>query len=91
MQQDVAAAENYQSEADLERELIEDLVNQGYEFLSELNTPDALLANDVRTQLQTLNNVELADDEWLRFVEVYLAVSSKIWILRLIEVWNCEA
>ena len=90
MQQDVAAAENYQSEADLERELIEDSVNQGYEFLSELNTPDALLAN-VRTQLQTLNNVELADDKWLRFVEVYLAVSSKIWILRLIEVWNCEA
>ena len=42
------AAENYQSEADLERELIEDLVNQGYEFLSELNTPDTLLAN-VRT------------------------------------------
>ena len=64
-------AESYQSEADLERELIEDLVKQGYEFLPELNTPDAMLAN-VRTQLQTFNNVEFADNEWLRFVEVYL-------------------
>jgi hypothetical protein len=32
-------AEGYQSESDLERELIQDLVNQGYEFLPTLNTP----------------------------------------------------
>ena len=32
-------AEGYQSEYDLERELIQDLVNQGYEFLPTLNTP----------------------------------------------------
>ena len=31
--------ESYQSEYDLERELIQDLVNQGYEFLPTLNTP----------------------------------------------------
>lgn len=46
----------YQSEASLEREFIQDLRNQGYEYLSGLNTPDALLAN-VRTQLQSLNDV----------------------------------
>jgi len=63
--------ENYQSEGDLEREFIQDLVNQGYEFLPRLNTPEALLAN-VRVQLQTLNNVQFADDEWLRFVETWL-------------------
>ena len=39
------AAESYQSESGLERELIEDLVNQGYEFLSEINNPDMMLAN----------------------------------------------
>ena len=48
-------AECYQSENDLEHELIEDLVKQGYEFLRRLNTPEAMLAN-VRAQLQTLNN-----------------------------------
>ena len=63
--------ESYQSEYDLERELIEDLQNQGYEYLSTLNSPKAMLAN-VREQLQTLNNVQFAEGEWLRFVESYL-------------------
>lgn len=63
--------ESYQSEADLERELIRDLGNQGYEFLPALTTPEALLAN-VREQLQKLNKVEFSDGEWLRFVETYL-------------------
>ncbi len=64
-------AESYQSEGDLEREFIQDLVDQGYEYLSGLNTPEALLAN-VRVQLQTLNNMEFSDSEWLRFVETWL-------------------
>lgn len=69
--QEWKVAESYQSEGDLERELIQDLVNQGYEFLLGLNTPEALLAN-VRVQLQTLNNVQFLDGEWLRFVETWL-------------------
>ncbi len=64
-------AESYQSEGDLERELIQDLVNQGYEYLSDLNNPDAMLSN-VREQLQVLNNVQFAEGEWLRFIETYL-------------------
>ncbi|HMS04754.1 MAG TPA: type I restriction endonuclease subunit R [Burkholderiaceae bacterium] len=64
-------SENYQSESDLEREFIQDLVHQGYEFLPGLNTPEALLAN-VRTQLQTLNSVQFANAEWQRFVESWL-------------------
>ena len=63
--------EHYQSEGDLEREFIQDLQNQGYEYLPSLNTNKALLEN-VRTQLQTLNNVEFTDGEWLRFLETYL-------------------
>lgn len=64
-------SESYQSEYDLEREFIQDLVNQGYEYRPDLNTPEALLAN-VRAQLQTLNSVQFADAEWLRFVETWL-------------------
>ena len=64
-------AESYQSEYDLERELIEDLQNQGYEYLPDLKTQEAMLGN-LRKQLQTLNNLQFADDEWLRFVETYL-------------------
>lgn len=64
-------AETYQSEDALERELVRDLVNQGYEFLPGLNTPEALL-NNVRQQLQTLNNVQFTEGEWRRFVETYL-------------------
>lgn len=61
----------YQSEAGLEKELIQDLVNQGYEFLPDLNTPETMLAN-VRVQLQALNNMQFTEGEWLRFVEQYL-------------------
>lgn len=64
-------AESYQSESDLEREFIQDLVDQGYEYLPALNTPQALLAN-VRVQLQALNNVQFSEGEWQRFVETFL-------------------
>ena len=69
--QEWRVAESYQSEGDLEREFIQDLQNQGYEYLPGLNTPEALLAN-VRMQLQTLNSVLFSDGEWLRFVETWL-------------------
>ena len=61
----------YQTEASLEHEFIQDLRNQGYEYLPDLNTPEGLLAN-VRTQLQALNDVEFTDSEWARYVEEYL-------------------
>ena len=65
------APATYQSESALEREFIQDLVNQGYEHLSKLTTPDAMLAN-VRVQLQQLNDMVFTDSEWVRFVEEYL-------------------
>ena len=61
----------YQTESSLERDFVQDLVNQGYEYLPDLNTPDALLAN-VRVQLQVLNDVVFTDSEWDRYVEEYL-------------------
>ncbi|WJM79884.1 HsdR family type I site-specific deoxyribonuclease [Pectobacterium brasiliense] len=63
--------ESYQSEGDLERELIQDLINQGYEYLPTVNNDKAMLAN-VREQLQTLNNVEFLEAEWRRFVETWM-------------------
>ena len=62
---------DYQSEAALEREFIQDLISQGYENPTHLTTPKALLEN-VREQLQALNRVEFSDAEWSRFVEEYL-------------------
>jgi len=69
--QEWQVCETYQSEYDLEREFIEDLQNQGYEYLPDLKTPEKMLAN-VREQLQILNNVQFEEAEWLRFVENYL-------------------
>jgi type I restriction enzyme R subunit len=69
--QEWKVAESYQSESDLERELISDLRNQGYEYLPSLTEPDAMLAN-VRAQLQALNNVQFSNGEWRRFVESWL-------------------
>ncbi|MDD3787356.1 MAG: HsdR family type I site-specific deoxyribonuclease, partial [Petrimonas sp.] len=61
----------YQTEAALEKEFIEDLVNQGYENPKHLTTHKAILEN-VRLQLQRLNNMTFTDSEWDRFVIEYL-------------------
>ena len=61
----------YQTESALEREFIQDLINQGYENLSGLTTVEAMLAN-ARIQLQALNDMVFTDSEWIRYVEEYL-------------------
>ena len=61
----------YQTEADLEQELIQDLKNQGYEHVPSITNPKAMVEN-VRVQLQLLNNMEFSDAEWKRFCEEYL-------------------
>ncbi|ATJ89618.1 DEAD/DEAH box helicase [Acetobacter senegalensis] len=65
------AADSYQSETDLECELVQDLQNQGYEYRPDLKSTNALLVN-ARVQLQALNDVQFTDKEWARFVETYL-------------------
>ena len=55
----------YQSEADLERELIAQLHSQGYECP---NLPDeAAMLQNLRSQLEKLNNYTFSDAEWQRF------------------------
>ncbi|MDN3378710.1 MULTISPECIES: type I restriction endonuclease subunit R [unclassified Pseudoalteromonas] len=68
-------AEGYQSESDLERELIQDLLNQGYEYLPAVTQAGTMLDN-ARLQLQVLNKVVFTDTEWQRFQEQYLNTAS---------------
>lgn len=64
-------AENYQSEAELEREFIAILGAQGYEYLS-IHTETDLIDN-LRRQLEALNNYTFSDNEWTRFFRESLA------------------
>lgn len=67
----IEQAGSYQTEADLERELVADLIQQGYEHRSDLKNTADLLVN-IREQLQTLNQVVFSDNEWQRFISEYL-------------------
>jgi len=58
-------AVEYQSEADLEREFIKTLQGQAYEYLSI--TSEEELVQNLRTQLEALNNINFSDKEWKRF------------------------
>lgn len=60
----------YQSEADLERELIENLISQGYERFKASSNED--LYRNLRDKIEKLNKVLFTDDEWRRFLTEYL-------------------
>ncbi len=59
-------AEGYQSEAKLERSMIQQLQSQGYEYAWIKNEAD-LLAN-LRKQIGLLNELTLSDTEWERLL-----------------------
>ncbi|MDR3766450.1 MAG: type I restriction endonuclease subunit R [Butyricicoccus sp.] len=58
-------SDSYQSEPALEREFIQMLTQQGYEYLTIHQEAD-LIAN-LRHQLEILNNYQFTDSEWERF------------------------
>lgn len=58
-------SDSYQSEAALEQEFIRMLTEQGYDYL-EIHEQDALI-NNLRKQLELLNNYKFSDSEWERF------------------------
>ena len=64
-------AYSYQSEADLEREFIKNLQNQGYEYLSIHNEKE-LIAN-LKDKLEKLNNIIFSEKEWERFFKEKIA------------------
>ena len=61
----------YQSEADLEREFIKNLQNQGYEYLIIHNEKE-LIAN-LKDKLEKLNNIIFSEKEWERFFREKIA------------------
>ncbi|MDN4489259.1 type I restriction endonuclease subunit R [Demequina sp. SYSU T00068] len=62
---DASSGSAYQSESELERQLIRLLQSQAYEFLP-LTTESALVTN-LRAQLEALNGIFFTDSEWERF------------------------
>jgi type I restriction enzyme, R subunit len=64
-------SEKYQSEAELEREFIQLLTSQGYDYLTIHHEAD-LIAN-LRRQLELLNDYTFTDGEWKRFFKECIA------------------
>lgn len=62
---------SYQSEAELEKNFIEDLQEQGYEYLT-IKTEDDLVEN-LKRQIEKLNKITFSETEWTRFYGHYLA------------------
>jgi len=62
---------SYQSEAALESEFIHLLERQGYEYLN-VDHEDGLIDN-LRTQLEKLNEIHFSDKEWKAFFDKVLA------------------
>ena len=66
-----ARSERYQSEADLEKELISLLASQGYEYLP-IHSEKELIIN-LRKQLESLNGIAFTNNEWDRFFKESIA------------------
>lgn len=61
----------YQSEAELENSFINQLKNQAYDYLSIHNEQD--LIDNLRKQLEKLNDYQFTDEEWNRFFKQEIA------------------
>lgn len=65
----------YQTEADLERDFIDRLSRQGYEYLP-IHSEDELIDN-LRKQLERINHYTFTDNEWQRFFKTEIANEGK--------------
>ena len=61
----VSKSTSYQSEAELEKEFIKLLQEQGYEYLNITKEED--LIKNLRKQLELLNDITFSDNEWHSF------------------------
>ena len=68
-------AEAYQSEAELEQGMIAQLQRQGYEY-AHIHHEDELIQN-LRLQLEKLNDFHFSDNEWERFFKAEIANEGK--------------
>lgn len=65
------SAKQYQSEAEMEKEFIEQLRTQAYDYLS-ITSEKELVAN-LRAQLERLNDYRFTDREWTTFFKEKIA------------------
>lgn len=65
------SSNTYQSEAELEKELIADLQAQGYEYRKDITSIEAMMDN-LKTQIETINKTTFTSNEWKRFCDEYL-------------------
>lgn len=72
---EMARETNYQSEADLERNMIAQLQRQGYEY-AQIHHEEELIDN-LRRQLEKLNDYTFTDSEWQRFFKTEIANEGK--------------
>ena len=63
--------DKYQTEAQLEKEFIKTLTEQGYDYLAIHKEQD--LVDNLRVQLQKLNDYTFTDSEWKRFFNDVIA------------------
>ena len=64
-------SDKYQTEAQLEKEFIKTLTEQGYDYLNIHKEQD--LVDNLRVQLQKLNGYTFTDNEWKRFFNDVIA------------------
>lgn len=66
----IRAKRAYQTEAELEDKLVTDLASQGYEKFAAKGTND--LHENLKVQIERLNNTKFNNAEWSRFLNEYL-------------------
>lgn len=82
-------AQGYQSEDNLERAFIKQLVEQGYEYAQWIRGEKDLLAN-LRKQLEALNDINLSETEWNRLMNEIsneqMGIKEKAFIIQKSEI-----
>ena len=68
-------SDSYQNEADLEKAFIKMLTEQGYEYI-KIHDGESLV-NNLRKQLELLNDYQFTDKEWERFFKNNIANSNE--------------
>lgn len=73
-------SDTYQNEAALEQAFIKMLSEQGYEYININNEND--LIDNLRKQLELLNNYSFTDKEWDSFLNIKLLIIMKVLLKR---------
>ena len=85
----VRTAQGYQSEDNLERAFIKQLMEQGYEYAKWIRGEKDLLVN-LRKQLEALNDINLSETEWNRLMNEIsneqMGIKEKAFIIQKSEI-----